>query len=78
MNDIHTRNKAILAPLRASMVDFEAAPVRAALADVMAPEAIIHMPHPLGDMAGPGAGYKACCASFICAFMSFMRCSRAR
>ncbi|MEL7381030.1 MAG: ester cyclase [Pseudomonadota bacterium] len=62
MNDIHTRNKAILAPLRASMVDFEAAPVRAALADVMAPEAIIHMPQPLGDMTGPDAFYKTCYA----------------
>lgn len=53
--DIHTRNKALIAPVRVAMYDFEEARVRAALEAVVMPDARVHMPHPLGDVTGPGA-----------------------
>ncbi|MEM9348770.1 MAG: ester cyclase [Pseudomonadota bacterium] len=62
MTDIHTANKAALAPLRASMVDFEPATVCGALRSLITPDAVIHMPHPLGDMIGPDALYERCYA----------------
>ncbi|MEM1236392.1 MAG: ester cyclase [Pseudomonadota bacterium] len=65
MSDIHTDNKAALAPLRDAMVNFNEAGVRAALGDLIAPDAIIHMPHPLGDMTGPEAFYDACYGSLF-------------
>ncbi|MEL7114081.1 MAG: ester cyclase [Pseudomonadota bacterium] len=55
MTDIHTRNKALIAPLRAAMYDFSERGVRAGLEAVLAPDAICHFAHPLGDMIGPGA-----------------------
>ena len=58
MSDTHTRNKAALAPLRAAMADFDATAVRAALDALIAPEAVLHMAHPLGDLAGPAALWK--------------------
>ncbi|MEM6276841.1 MAG: ester cyclase, partial [Pseudomonadota bacterium] len=60
MTDLHTANKVLLAPLRAAMVDFDEATVRAALAEVIDTDATIHMPHPLGDMQGPDALYEQC------------------
>lgn len=62
VRDVHTTNKEIIAPLRAAMVDFEPSGVRAALKDVIAPDAVVHMPHPLGDMTGPDALYDRCYA----------------
>ena len=63
--DIHTSNKAALAPLRAAMYDFDEAGVRAALADIMAPDAVVHMCHPFGDLAGPGELYETCYAPLL-------------
>ncbi|MEO1102634.1 MAG: ester cyclase [Pseudomonadota bacterium] len=59
MSDTPTQNKALLAPLRASMVDFEAEPVRAALSAVFADDAVVHYCHPFGDLHGPDALYDA-------------------
>lgn len=50
--DAADRNKSLLAPLRAAMVDFSETGVRDALATVMAPDAVVHMCHPFGDLAG--------------------------
>lgn len=57
MTDVHTQNKAVLAPLRAAMYDFTDAGVRAALAAVTAPDALFHHCHPLGDTTGSDAFY---------------------
>ncbi len=65
MSDIHTRNKALIAPLRAAMYDFDADTVCAALSDLIAPDAVVHMPHPFGDMTGPEALYDACYAPLL-------------
>ncbi len=55
--DKHTANKALIAPLRAAMYDFDEKGVRAALEAIIAPDAIIHMPYPLGDLTGPEGLY---------------------
>ena len=57
MTDTHTANKALIAPLRAAMYDFSEDGVRAALGDLMAPDAICHFAHPLRDMTGPEEFY---------------------
>ena len=57
MTDIHTQNKAILAPLRQAMVDFSEAGVREALGAVLAEDATLRMPYPLGESTGPDAHY---------------------
>ena len=57
---VHDRNKALIAPMRAAMYDFGEGEVRAALAELIAPGAVVHMPWPLGDMEGPGALYDTC------------------
>ena len=58
MADVHTDNKALLAPLRAAMADFEEAPVRAALDAVLAPDCTVRLAWPLDEMTGPEAFYE--------------------
>ncbi|MEM9431018.1 MAG: ester cyclase [Pseudomonadota bacterium] len=65
MSDIHTANKAALAPLRAAMIDFEEGAVRAALAALIAPEAPVRMPCPFGTLTGPEALYQSCYAPLL-------------
>ncbi len=60
--DVHTGNKAVIAQLRQAMVDFHADAVRAALLRALAPDAVVHMPHPLGDLTGPVELYETCYA----------------
>ncbi len=65
MSDIHTSNKALLAPLREAMYNFDAQALRTALRTLFAPDAVIHMPHPLGDMSGPDAFFDHCYAPLL-------------
>ena len=60
--DVHTRNKRLVARLRKAMYEFEETNVRSALGDVIAPDAVIHMPWPLDDMTGPTEFYDICYA----------------
>ena len=62
MSDKHTDHKALIAPLRAAMYDFDETAVRSALAALIAPDAVIHMPWPFGDLVGPEALYEVCYA----------------
>ena len=62
MTDVHTRNKALIAPLREAMYNFDEKGVRAALRALIAEDAVIHMPYPLDDMTGPDAFYDTCYA----------------
>ncbi|MCZ4270344.1 ester cyclase [Tritonibacter scottomollicae] len=48
--DVHTQNKALIAPLRAAMYDFDEAGMRAALASVCAPDVLFRFCHPFGDL----------------------------
>jgi predicted ester cyclase len=56
--DRPTAHKALIAPLRAAMYDFDERNVRAALGNAIAPDATIHMGYPFGDMTGPDALYE--------------------
>ena len=73
MTDIHRANKAALKPVRLAMQGFEAGPVRAALGALIAPNAVIHMPHPFGDLSGPEALYDACHAPLLAAMPDLER-----
>ena len=44
------------------MYDFDEPAVRRALMDLIAPDAVIHMPWPFGDLVGPEALYEVCYA----------------
>lgn len=53
----HAANKALIAPLRAAMRDFDEAGVRRALSAVSAPDAMFRLCHPFGDSVGTDAFY---------------------
>lgn len=71
--DIQTRNKAVIAPLRAAMYDFSESTVRAALTEAAAPDAVFHHCHPLGDSMGPEAFYARAYAPLFAAFPDLER-----
>ena len=71
--DIQTRNKAVIAPLRAAMYDFSESAVRAALSAAAAPDAVFHHCHPLGDSTGPEAFYARAYAPLLTAFPDLER-----
>ncbi|WP_415921614.1 ester cyclase [Tateyamaria sp. SN6-1] len=55
MSDLHTAHKALLAPLRAAMYDFDLETVRAALHAVCAPDVAFHLAFPFETTAGVDA-----------------------
>lgn len=65
MTCLHTAHKELLAPLRAAMYDFDQKTVQQSLDRLITPEAIIHMPYPLGDMQGSRALYENCYAPLL-------------
>ena len=71
--DKHSKNKALLAPLRAAMYDFSEADVRNALEAIVVSNAVIHMPYPIGDMTGPSALYDTCYAPLFAAIPDLER-----
>lgn len=71
--DIHTQNKALIAPLRTAMYDFDEAGVRAALASVCAPDVLFRFCHPFGDLTGVDAFYDAVYAGLFKAWPDLER-----
>jgi predicted ester cyclase len=71
--DVHTQNKALIAPLRAAMYDFDEAGVRAALASVCAPDVLFRFCHPFGDLTGVDAFYDAVYAGLFKAWPDLER-----
>lgn len=69
----HSQHKALIAPLREAMYNFDAATVQAALKALIAPDAIIHMPHPLRDLTGPQELYDVCYAPLLTAMPDLER-----
>lgn len=55
--DLHTQNKARIAPLRKAMYNFSELGVRAALGELFEGDALVHHCHPFGDVTGPQAFY---------------------
>ena len=62
MSDVHTNNKAAISKLRAAMVEFDPNSVNAALSKLLMDDAVVHMPHPFGDLSGPEELYETCYA----------------
>ncbi len=71
--DRHTQNKALIAPLRAAMYDFDTETVRAALVEVSAPEALFRICHPFGDLVGAEAFFDATYAGLLDAWPDLER-----
>lgn len=71
--DIHTRNKATLAPLRVAMADFEADAVRTAMRRVFASDATVNLSFPFGTMAGPDDFYGQVYAPLLAAWPDLER-----
>jgi predicted ester cyclase len=57
--DSYTQAKALIAPLRATMYDFEELTVRRCLDAVLQADAAIHLCYPFGSVVGPEALYEA-------------------
>ena len=50
--DQHNQNKALIAPLRAALYDFEPAHLKSVMAEVFAPDAAVHLAHPFETLSG--------------------------
>ena len=57
---IHTSNKTSMSKLRSAMYNFDETDTRKVISSLFTPDAIIHMPLPLGDMTGPDELYDTC------------------
>ncbi|MEM6308052.1 MAG: ester cyclase, partial [Pseudomonadota bacterium] len=65
--------KSTMAPYRTAMADYDAAGARAALDQVMAPSATLHLCHPFGDLTGPQAFFDTCLAPLAAALPDMER-----
>jgi len=72
MTDIHTANKAALAPMRHAQYNFDEAGVRQSLQDV-APDCLFRHTDPFGDLQGPDAYYDAAFAPLLKAWPDLER-----
>ncbi len=57
--DTHTRNKALIRPLRQALYDYEPDTVRAALMAAFRDDAPVHLAYPFEDLDGPAGLYEA-------------------
>ena len=71
--DRHTEHKALIAPLRAAMYDFAQVPVRAALEQALAPDALVRLGHPMGDVTGPDGLYDGAYRDLLAAWPDLER-----
>ncbi len=72
-DDRHTRNKSLVAPSRAAQYDFTEAGARKALSNLLTPDALVRLAHPIGDMRGPDALYETAYAPLLAAFPDIER-----
>lgn len=56
--DQHTHHKALIQSFRQAAYDFDAPAVTAALQDLLAPDAVVRLGHPLGEMVGAEAFFE--------------------
>jgi hypothetical protein len=73
VSDVHTTNKAALAPLRKAMADFDETGVRIALGALIEAEAPVRMPFPFGTLSGPEALFDTCYAPLLAAMPDLER-----
>jgi predicted ester cyclase len=65
--------KTLIKPFQTAMADASETPVRAAMTQVFAPDATLHMCHPFGDMTGPDAYWTTCIAPLLTAMPDLER-----
>lgn len=70
---LHSKNKERLAPLLAAQKDFDCDTVRAALAEVCAPDVLFHMCFPFNDLSGSDAFFDTCYAPLFDALPNLER-----
>ena len=73
MTDVHTNNKSRIAPLLDAMYHFDAERVRSEMRGIFVHDAVIHMPHPFGDMSGPDECYDLCYAPLLASWPDLER-----
>lgn len=71
--DPHSRHKALLAPLRAAMYDFAEPDVRGAMDALLAPDAVVRLAFPFGEMVGTDAFYDRAFAPLLAAWPDLER-----
>lgn len=71
--DLSSRNKALIAPLRNAMYNFAETGVKSALENVLAPDVVVHLPYPFGDLAGSDSVYSSCYAALFAAIPDLER-----
>ena len=57
-DDIHSKNKAVILPLRQALYDYEPGAVHAALSNAFDPDAKVHLAYPFEDLDGPSGLYE--------------------
>ncbi|MDC0738657.1 ester cyclase [Cognatishimia sp. SS12] len=71
--DRHSKHKALIAPLRAAMYDFDPKGVQAALAAIAAPDALFRLSAPFGDTTGPESYYDTAFVGLLTAWPDLER-----
>ncbi len=71
--DAPTKNKLLIAPLRAALYDFDETSVRAVLDRLLTPDAPVRFCHPLGEVEGPELFYDRVFAPLATAWPDFER-----
>ena len=67
MTEIHTRNKALIEPIRLAMYDYEEFTLRRSLETVFSDDAPVRLAFPFAEMIGPGAFYEKALAPLFAA-----------
>ncbi|MEM8664862.1 MAG: ester cyclase, partial [Pseudomonadota bacterium] len=71
--DRHTAHKALIAPIRAALYDYDAAALHRALSAALAPDAVVRLANPLGEMVGVSAFIDTAFAPLAAAMPDFER-----
>ena len=71
--DKHSHHKALLAPLREAMYNFDEAGVRRALSELCTPDCVFRYAHPLGEITGVDAFYEKALAPLFDAWQDLER-----
>ena len=73
MNESHTHHKTLIAPFRQALYRNDVPAARAALAEIMAPDCLVHMCHPYASFQGIDALFDCCFLPLSAAFPDLER-----
>lgn len=71
--DRHNQHKALLAPLRSALYDFDPNGVQTAMTHVIAENALVRLCHPIGDVNGPDGFYQSAFQDLVTAWPDLER-----